>query len=462
VFDHFPKAKDMEKAFAAMRQSANEDERARQRTNIAGQLKKMGNAYQPELPELLNICQAEAGVMTDVHLEKAVHICEVAFHGHRKNEQHPNLVVLLQVAVNALTFIGLLLRHGLSRHEVTSVELHNRFFHFAHAALACRQQLGDRVPKGMHEKVSATIALYLMLERLDLFAMKPETQKTLIRTLIPIMQECEVYFIPANLQLEAIKGFWIDQEDKHSPARSLLHGSLAGVSPHDRLAVNIMPLVMRLEQSSETKLTSLRSKIPEDVKALIRRKIKAMERRMKRAEVHENVRLLVQWMDVVDLRPDRGVNAVLLDADEFGFRLFVDDREALLPDVDSFLAVNRSGQGIMRGVLVWKKIEAKGVVLGGAWIKESFQQAQLSLLGHSEMAVGVREWHALIRRMDDKRIVCWLGERELQPGISILLPIGNKKYSSTLEQVDHRGGNYCRGVLVIGKEWKEVNFELEG
>jgi len=460
MFDHFPKARELEKAFASLNQAVSEEEKARPRTEIAAILKRMGNVYHRELPELLGICQSQSAQMSDSNLEKAVHVCEIAFHGHRQNEHKPNLNVMLQIAAQALTFIVTLLRHKLSHHEVPFVELHNRFFHFSHAALACLQQLGDKAPKALHEKITANIALYLILERLNLFSMNAATQRSLIRTLLPVMTECDVYFIPAGVELESINGFWVYQEDRHTVERTSMHGSLAGTSKNDRLVANIFPLIKRLEES--TAVGSLvRTGFPEAIKGLIRKKLKALKRREDRVELHESARLLVQWMDVVDLRSDRGVVVSLLEADELGFRLLVEDHNVPLPDIDSFIAVNREGHGVTRGVLIWKRVEARGVLLGGAWIRESFHQTQLSLLGHSEMSVGLRQWHALIRRLDNKQIICWIGERELQPGISVLLPIGKTKYSSTLDRVDHRGGNYCRGILTLGEEWKEVSFELD-
>jgi len=461
VFGHLPKEEEVEKTFVALAQAVDDSERARHWGEVSAYLKKMSGAYHPGLPKLLSICRSHSKLMSDANLEKSVQVCEVAFHGYRAGTHKPDLQVLLIVASYALHFIMMLLRHRLARCEAAFAELHGRFFHFAHAVLACRQLLENRVPKPQMQAVVGEIALYLLLERLDTFSMSAVTQNTLIRSLTPVMAECEVYFIPANDEIEKIDGFWLDQEDKHSPGRSTLHGSLAGSASNDRLVTNIMPLIRKLEAKEGKIATGTQAGLSPEIKELIRRKIRALKRRGERTALHESVHLLCQWDEVVNLPVDKGLAVTMLDADAHGFHLIVDDRDARLPGVDSMIAIRRGGQKPKRATLIWKRIEPRGVVLGGAWLETDFDQVQLSMLGHSEMTVGVREWHALSQRLDEKQVACWIGEPELQPGISILLPVGEKKYSSTLDRIEHRGGNYCQAVLLIGEEWKEISFELD-
>lgn len=461
VFGHLPKGEEVEKLFAALAQAVDDTERVRYRSEISSCLKRMSSAYHPSLPELLSICRSHVELMSDANLEKAAQVCEVAFHGHRAVSDKPDPEVLLTIASYALHFIMVLLRHRLVRHEAAFAELHGRFFHFAHAVLACRQLFENKASKALMQRVVSEIALYLLLERLDLFSMNAAGQNSLIRALASVMPECEVFFIPAGEEIARIDGFWLDQEDKHSPGRSVLHGSLAGSASNDRLATNIMPLIRRLEAQEGKLAGGVQVGFPSEIRELIRRKIKALKRKGERTALHESGHLLCQWEGVVDLPADGGLAVTVLDADALGFSLIIDDRDAELPDVGSLIAVRRSGQRAKRAILIWKRVEPRGVVLGGAWLEANFESVQLSMLGHSEMTVGLREWHALTQRLDDKQVACWIGEPELQPGISILLPVGEKKYSSTLDRVEHRGGNYCRGVLLIGEEWKEIGFELD-
>lgn len=457
MFDHLPKVKDLGKVFAKLGKPSSNEEVIKHQGELAGYLKRMGSTYHSNLPELLSICHSHASLMSDANLERTIHVCEVALHGHRTIEERPNPAVLMEISLHALALLILRIRHKLAGYEAAFVDLHVRFFHFAHAALACRQMLGDKVAKTMQEKSTEAIALYLLLERLDLFSMPVAMQRKLIRAISPIMSQCSVYFIPAGKELDKIEGFWIDQEDRHMPGRSQLHGSLAGISTNDRLAANIMPLIRKIEVSGGG---LLQSGLSDEIRTLVRKKIRSLKRREKHQLLNERARLLTRWSDIVDLPVERGSPILLLEADRLGFRLMIEDHEGSTPEVDSFIAIDHSGK-VRRGAVTWKRIESKGVFIGGVWMADSFRQVQLSMLGYSELAAGSRQWYALVRRIDEKHMACWIGEPDLQPGISILLPVGEKKYSSILERVEHRGGNYCYGVLTIGEEWQELGFELD-
>jgi hypothetical protein len=400
--------------------------------------------------------------MTESSLERAIAVSEIAFHGYHLHEEKKDFQFLLTIASQALDLVMALIRRKLTKHEDAFSELHGRFFHFAHAALACKQLLGGKCSGQIMNRISGDIALYLLLERLDLFSMNRETQKSLIRALAPIMAECDVYFVPAGDAIDTVDGFWIDQEDKHAPGRSLLHGSLAGTASRDRLVTSIAPLIRQLESSSVKKDgIQTQTGMSSEVNQLIRMKIRAIKRKEKRTPLHEAGHTFFAWGDVVDLPRKKGGSVTMLEMDSSGFRLMVDDRNSVIPPVDSLIAVGHAGEQARRATLIWKRVEAKGVVFGGVWANDTYSQARLSMLGHSEMTMGLREWHALLRRIDDKHVACWIGEPELQPGISMLLPIDGKKYSATLDRVEHRGGNYCHGILQIQEEWREVNFELE-
>ena len=462
-FEHFPTADELEKAYAALNQATADKEIARCRAEIAGLLKHMAAAYHPSLPELLEICRSHAALMSDANLDKALSVCEVAFHGCHANSARSDFETLLDVALHGLAFSMLLLRHKLERYEDAFAELHSRFFHFSHCVMACQQQLGSVVSKRLREEVASEIATYLLIERMDFFSMSAAGQKELMRTLSPILSACEVYFIPAGEEADRVKGFWVEQVDKHHPGRSVLHKPLASVSGNDRIVASITPLITLLEEANSKPGGTIQTRkvISPAMSKLIHEKLGALKRSDSRTAARENVLLLTFWDDVVNMPADKGSPATLLDVDDTGFRLVVDDPEAELPNVDSLIAINRSGKGVKRATLIWKRVQARGVMMGGTWLDGEFEQARLSMLGHSEMSTGIRKWHVLMQQVDEKHVACWIGEAELQPGISTLLPIEGKNFSSVLDRVEHRGGNFCQGVLVIGDEWKEVNFELD-
>jgi hypothetical protein len=463
LFEHFPGTGELEKAYAALSQATTDKERTQYRGEITGYLKRMAAVYHPSLPELLEICRSHAELMSDANLEKALSVCEVAFHGHHTKSDSPKFEVLLDVALHALAFSMLLLRHRLERHEDAFAELHGRFFHFAHCVMACQQQLGGVIPKRLREEVAGEIAAYLLIERMDFFSMSVASQKELMHTLSSILSTCEVYFIPAGEEADRVDGFWIEQVDIHHPGRAALHKPLASTSTNDRIVAAITPLITLLEEANRKPGGTIRTRkiISPAMSKLIHEKLGSLKHSDKRIAARENVLLLSLWDDIVNAPADKGSPATLVDVDDSGFRLVVDDPEAKLPDVDSLIAINRSGHGVKRATLIWKRVQARGVMMGGTWLDGEFDQARLSMLGHSEMSTGIRKWHVLMQQMDEKHIACWIGEPELQPGISALLPIGDKKFSSLLDRVEHRGGNFCQGVLVVGDEWKEVNFELD-
>jgi len=463
LFEHFPGADELEKAYAELSQATTDKERTRCRGEIAGFLKRMTAVYHPSLPELLEICRSNAELMSDANLEKTLSVCEVAFHGYHTNTTSPDFEVLLAVALHALAFSMLLLRHRLERYEDAFEELHGRFFHFAHCVMACQQQLGSVVSKRLREEVAGEIAAYLLIERMDFFSMSAASQKELMRTLSPILSNCEVYFIPAGEEADKVEGFWVEQVDIHHPGRAALHKPLASTSTNDRIVAAITPLITLLEEANRKPGGTIQTRkiISPAMSKLIHEKLGSLKHSDSRITARENVLLLSLWDDVVNMPSGKGSHATLVDVDDSGFRLVVDDPEVELPDVDSLIAIDRSEQGVKRATLIWKRVQARGVMMGGTWLDGEFDQARLSMLGHSEMSTGIRKWHVLMQQMDEKHVACWIGEPELQPGISALLPIGGKNFSSVLDRVEHRGGNFCQGVLVIGDEWKEVNFELD-
>jgi len=464
LFNHYPKADALMKAYAALVHASSDEDRIRARTEIGGLLKHMAGVYHPTLPDLLAICRDNAEEMSDANLDKAVTLCEVAFHGSHAAGEKPDYQALLQIADHAFVFLMLLLRHKLARHEDAFADLHSPFFYFSHAAMTCRQQLGENISKPQMDRVTGSIATFLLLGRIDFFSMSATRQKALMRTLTPILTTCEIYFIPAGEVLDELDGFWVAREDDRlKTGRSRLQKSLAGASSMDRVVTAIAPLIHALEESGKKpdSTVQMQAVMSPAVNKLIRKKLGVLKHSDERLSVHESVHLLTGWDEVVDLPETGGCSATLLDIDSSGFRVIVNDPEAELPDVDSLIAISRPGHGVRRATLIWKRVDAKGVLMGGRWFDGEFDQIRFSMLGHSEMSSGIREWHALTRQTDEKHVACWLGERELQAGISVLLPVGDKKYASTLDQIDHRGGNYCQGVLLIGDEWKEVNFELD-
>ncbi|MDT8376774.1 MAG: hypothetical protein RQ867_08615 [Mariprofundaceae bacterium] len=463
MFEHFPDIGELEKAYAALSQATTDQGRTRCRGEIAGLLKHMAAVYHPSLPELLAVCRSHAALMSDANLEKALSVCEVAFHGHYTKNDRPDFEMLLNVALHALAFSMLLLRHKLERHKDAFDELHGRFFHFAHCVMACQQQLGGVVSKRLMAEVAGEIAAYLLIERMDFFSMSAARQQEMMHTLTPILSACEVYFIPAGEEADRVDGFWVEQVDQRLPGRSLLHRPLASRSASDRIVAAITPLIRLLEEANRKPGGTIRTRkvISPAMSRLIHEKLKLLKRKDSRLAARENVLLLSLWDDVVNLPADKGSPATLVDVDDSGFRLVVDDPEAELPDVDSLIAINRTGQGVKRATLIWKRVQARGVMMGGTWLDGEFDRARLSMLGHSEMSTGIRKWHVLMQQIDEKHVACWIGEPELQPGISALLPIEGKNFSSLLDRVEHRGGNFCQGVLAVGEEWKEVDFELD-
>jgi hypothetical protein len=463
MFEHFSTAKELENAYEALSQAKTDIERTGCRGEIAGLLKQMATVYHPSLPELLEICRSNAALMSDANLDKTLAVCEAAFHGHHVNTTRPDIEILLDVALHGLAFSMLLLRHRLERYEDAFEELHGRFFHFAHCVMACQQQLGSAASKHLMKEATGEIAAYLLIERMDFFSMSAASQQELMRTLSPILSNCEVYFIPAGEEADSVEGFWIEQVDIHHPGRAALHKPLASTSTNDRIVAAITPLITLLEEANRKPGGTIRTRkvISPAMSKLIHEKLGSLKHSDSRVAVRENVLLLTLWDDVVNMPSDKGSPVTLVNVDDSGFRLVVDNPEAEMPGVDSLIAINRSGQGVKRATVIWKRIEARGVMMGGTWLDGEFDQARLSMLGHSEMSTGIRKWHVLMQQMDEKHVACWIGEPELQPGISALLPIGDKKFSSLLDRVEHRGGNFCQGVLVIGEEWKGADFELD-
>ncbi|MES0371737.1 MAG: hypothetical protein ABUK11_05605 [Mariprofundaceae bacterium] len=464
LFDHFPKIGELQKAYGALTNAGSDEERFRARGEVGALLKRMAGVYHPSQPELISLCRSHAGAMNDANLEKAITVCEVAFHGQHANSDKPDYETLLEIAGDALVFVMALLRHKLVRHEDAFTDLHGPFFHFAHCVLTCRQQLGERASKVLMGQAAGNIAAFILLGRMDFFSMSAARQKALMRTLNPILSTCDIYFIPAGETIDEVGGFWVTREDDRlSAGRSKLHKALSGSTTHARLVTSILPLVKALEEAGKKPdgTVQMQAVMTPAMNKLIRKKLGVLKHSDQRVEVRENIQLLCDWDDVVNVSEDTGVPATLLDVDSSGFRIIINDPAAELPDVDSLLAINRPGHGVKRGTLIWKRLQARGVTMGGRWLEGEFEQIQLSMLGHSEMSVGVREWHALAQQIDEKHVACWLGEPALQPGISVLLPVGDKKFSSTLDQISHRGGNFCQGVVLVGEEWKEVNFELD-
>jgi len=463
MFEHFPTAQELEKAYMALDQATNDKERLRCRGVITAHLKHMAAVYHPSLPDLLEICRTHAALMSDANLEKALAVCEVAFHGHHAKGGKQEFETLLDIALHALAFITLLLRHKLERHEDAFTDLHNQFFHFAHSLMACQQQLGTSLPKRRMVEATAEISAYLLIERMDFFSLSAAVQQDLMRTLLPILSTCEVYFIPAGEQVDDVDGFWIEQVDTRLPTRSALHRPLAAISESDRIVAAIAPLITVLEEAARKPTGTIRTQrvISPAMNELIRGKLRVLKHGVERHPVRENVRLLTLWEDVVNIPAGQGMPVTLADVDESGFRLVIDDPAAELPEVDSLIAIGRADKSVRRATIIWKRVQERGVMMGGTWFDGEFEQTRLSMLGHSEMSTGIRKWHVLVQKIDEQHVACWIGEPDLQPGISTLLPIGDKKYSSTLDRVEHRGGNFCQGVLNISDEWKEVNFELD-
>lgn len=463
MFEHFPSAKELENAYEELSQATTDNERTRCRGEIAGFLKHMATVYHPSLPELLEICRSNAALMSDANLDKTLSVCEAAFHGHRVNTTRPDFEILLDVALHALAFSMLLLRHRLEHYEDAFEELHGRFFHFAHCVMACQQQLGSAASKHLMKEATGEIAAYLLIERLDFFSMTAASQQELMRTLSPILSNCEVYFIPAGEEADRVDGFWVEQVDKHHPGRAALHKPLAAISSNDRIVAAITPLITLLEEANRKPGGTIQTRkvISPAMSVLIRDRLGSLKHSDKRIAARENVLLLTLWDDIVNAPTDKGSPATLVNVDDSGFQLVVDNPEAEMPGVDSLIAINRSGQGVKRATVIWKRIQDRSVMMGGRWLDGEFDQARISMLGHSEMSTGIRKWHVLTQQMDEKNVACWIGEPELQPGITTLLPIGEKKFSALLDRVEHRGGNFCQGVLVIGEEWKGVDFELD-
>lgn len=464
LFDHFPTVGELQKGYDVLINAGSDEDRIRARGELGGLLKRMAGVYHPSLPELIVICRSHAEVMSDANLDKVLTVCDVAFHGLQANSGKPDYETLLEIAADALVFLMSLLRHKLARHEDAFSDLHSPFFHFSHCLLTCRQQLGSRASEPLMDQATGNIAAFLLLGRMDFFSMSAARQKALMRTLAPILSTCDVHFIPAGESVDEVGGFWVAREDDRlSSGRSKLHKALSGAATNARIVTAIAPLIRALEEAGKKPdgTVQMQAVMTPAMNKLIRKKLGVLKHSDDRASVRENIHLLCDWDDVVNIPDNRGTPATLLDVDSSGFRIIVDDPDAELPDVDSLIAIDRPGHGVKRGTLIWKRLQARGVMMGGRWLEGEFDQAQISMLGHAEMSVGIREWHVLMRQIDEKHVACWLGEPELQPGISVLLPLGDKKFSSTLDQINHRGGNFCQGVVLIGEEWKEVNFELD-
>lgn len=469
MLEHFPKAPELDKALTAFEKAEAGAETERLRGLIAKDLKHMRKAYHPSLPELLGVVRGHAKSLSDTWLEWMLSACEVAFYGALSDSDHDKDrdSTMLEVAAHALAFLMRLLKRGLKQHHDVFADLHERYFHFAQCAAACVQHAG----KSEHDqklvaRVHRAFAGYVLLGRMDFFSLPQGMQTDVLKALKPIYSDCSTYFVPAGETVDASEGFWLEWEKKRQPGRPKLRRPLAGSSPADRLVTFIDPLIRVLDgsgsKSKADKVMMMQSQswsLP--VRKHVHKKLKLAKRRGERAADRENIRLLLAWNDVVGLKKDTGGAAALSDIDAHGFQATVEESDTGVPNVDEIIALDREGKDVRRARVIWKRVHDRHTALGCTWLGGGFTAVTLSMLGHSEIKIGVQEWMGLIKPIDEKRVRCWMGDPALQAGLTVLLPLGNKSFSATLDEIEYRGGNFCQVILLIREEWKEPKLELD-
>jgi|GEM_PF-4194885 len=465
LFAAYPKVETFARHFeqmAAVHEPLKRDVAAEALLRDLWQMRSLGHS---RLPLLLAIARQHEILLSDEMVTAALAAAEAGFHFERSRSKggSETAATLLASATDILEWIELSLRRNLARHRDAIGELSPKLFYYSRAALAAAAAAGEE-GELLQRRAQHAAAVIMAMVRLDLFSLTPAKQQEIWNSLRALKGRIPAHYIPAKETLMPSGGFWLEWEEGRFADKPAVYKPLRAQDDIGRLVMPLDALLERIDthllKPGERTMRMLKNDAMEQTSQQFKKALGQRQRRFERIPCRETLQWSSTWPDLVGMHflPERVIE--MRNVDRGGMMGMVELERPLLPDVDRLIAFRRSNGKLLRALVMWRRLSHQGGNFGASWMGNHLLPATVELFGQTDLSAGKKSWQVLLQPLPEEQLIegtrlqCWFGDVQMQAGITLLLPQGGRQYTALLERIDYRGGNFCQGVVSLGKPWQ--------